>query len=276
VYVHCETRRSLRRSHCGNAGHYFRPSGRPATTSTVALPPVGGADGQYDGRLTGRLARGLSAATAAAAVLDLGLAVTGRARRRRFTKTLLMPLVAARLLAAAGPHERELRNHTLLALTLSSAGDATILGESDRALAGGAAWFALAQLAYVRGFRRAGSRPTVAGTAPIVLAAVAGIAGYWPHAGRLRPVLVTYPPLLAAMAVCATGLPGPAGARVTLGARVFLLSDTLVGAQRFLGLSRRRRAALEVPAMLTYVAAQYLIADGVARATVSPPNPASG
>ena len=40
-----------------------------------------------------------------------------------------------------------------------------------------------------------------------------------------------------------------------------------MGAQRFLGLSPRQRRALEVPTMLTYVAAQWLIADGVGRAS---------
>lgn len=226
-----------------------------------------------------RLASGLTAATATTAIVDLAFAVAGRPRARRFTKTLLMPLVAARLLATAGSQERALRNHTLAALALSTAGDATILGESDRALTGGAAWFGLAQLAYVRGFHAAGSRPTAAATAPVVLAAAAGIAGYWRPAGPLRPVLATYPPLLATMAITAAGLkaalPEPAAARVTLGARVFLASDTLVGAQRFLGLRPRWRTALEVPAMLTYVAAQYLIADGVAKATVSRPSPAT-
>jgi uncharacterized membrane protein YhhN len=215
--------------------------------------------------------RGLTAATVALAATDLALALTGRHRARRVSKTLLMPTVAGRLLATAGPRHHELRNHALAALALSSAGDLTILGESPPALAGGAAWFGLALAAYVRGFLRAGSRPTPAASAPIALAAAAGIGSYWRSAGRLRPVLATYPPLLAAMAVTATGLraglPEPAAARATFGARVFLASDTIVGAQRFLPLSPRARAALEVPTMLTYVAAQWLIADGVARAT---------
>jgi uncharacterized membrane protein YhhN len=187
------------------------------------------------------------------------------------TKPLLMPVVAARLAAVSGPREPDLRAHALAALALSCAGDATILGESDRAVAGGAAWFALAQLTYVRGFRRAGSRPTAASAAPVVQAAAAGVAGYWRPAGRLRPVLAAYPPLLATMVVAASGLraglPVPAARRVALGARVFLASDAIVGAQRFLGLSQRAHTALEVPVMGSYVAAQWLIADGVARAT---------
>jgi uncharacterized membrane protein YhhN len=213
----------------------------------------------------------LTAATGLVAATDLALALRGRTRARRVSKTLLMPLVAARLLSSAGPGERDLRNHTAAALALSSAGDLTILGESAPALAGGAAWFALAQATYVRGFLRAGSRPTPGQAAPIALAAASGIASYWPRAGRLRPVLVGYPPLLAGMAIAATGLsaalPEPAARQVRLGARVFLASDAVVGAQRFLPLPERARAALEVPVMLTYVAAQWLIADGVARAT---------
>jgi uncharacterized membrane protein YhhN len=218
-----------------------------------------------------RLASALGLAVGGALAADLALALTGRARIRRVTKPLIMPLVAARLLANSGSRRPGLRDHTVAALLLSCAGDAAILGESDRALAGGAAWFGLAQLFYVRGFRRAGSRPSAAVTLPIVLAAAGGIGGYWPRAGALRPVLVCYPPLLAAMAVSASGLgdalPAPAARRIVAGARVFLASDTIVGAQRFLDLTPRQRDALEVPAMVTYVAAQWLIADGVGRAT---------
>jgi uncharacterized membrane protein YhhN len=199
------------------------------------------------------------------------LALRGRTRARLATKPLLMPLVAARLVANSGPRRPGLRNHTLVALALSCAGDTAILGESDRAVAGGAAWFGVAQLAYASGLHRAGSRPTPRGAAPILLAALGGIASYWPRAGRLRPVLVGYAPLLAAMAVEASGsgtaLTEPGAERILAGARVFLASDSLVGAQRFLDLSARQRAALEVPVMLTYVLAQSLIADGVARAT---------
>ena len=218
-----------------------------------------------------RLRAVLTAATVATTAADLALAVSGRSRTRRITKPLLMPLVAAGLVAGSGPKRRGLRNRTLAALALSTAGDATILGESAPALAGGAAWFGLAQITYIRAFRAAGSRPTAAGVAPIAAAAVAGIAGYWPHAGRLRPVLAGYPPLLAAMAMSASGLrgglPPEAAGRVIAGSRVFLASDTLVGAQRFLSLPARTRTGLEVPVMATYVAAQWLIADGVARAT---------
>ncbi len=202
---------------------------------------------------------------------DLGCALAGRPRARRVTKPALMPLLAGRMLAVAGPRRRALRDHAVAALVLSSAGDASVLGESHAALTRGAVCFGAAQLSYARGFRRAGSRLRPATAAPVVLAAGAGVAGYWQLAGRLRPVLVGYPPLLAAMAVSASGLspalPACAARRIAAGARLFLVSDTFVGAQRFLGLSPRQRTALEVPTMLTYVAAQWLIADGVARAT---------
>lgn len=218
-----------------------------------------------------RLGRALGLAAASALAADVALVLTGCPRLRGATKPLLMPLVAARLLANSGPRRPGLRDHTLVALLLSCAGDAAILGESDRALAGGAAWFGLAQLAYTRGFRRAGSRPSTVATVPVVLAAAGGIGAYWPRAGALRPVLVGYPPLLGAMAVSASGLgdelPPGAARRIVAGARVFLASDTIVGTQRFLSLAPPQRGALEVPAMLTYFAAQWLIADGVARAT---------
>ncbi len=210
-------------------------------------------------------------ATGSVLAVDLALALGGRGPARRATKPLLMPLLAGRLLVRSGTSRRPLRDHAITALLLSSAGDRIILGDSDGALAGGAACFAAAQISYARGFRAAGSRPGVGATAALGLTGVAGMAGYWSHAGRLRPVLAGYAPLLTAMAVSASGLgealPAPSARRIFTGAAVFLASDTLVGAQRFLALSPRQRTALEVPAMLTYVAAQWLIADGVAQAT---------
>ncbi len=218
-----------------------------------------------------RLASALGVSAGGVLVVDLALALGGRGRARRLTKPLLMPLLAGRLLAQSGSQRTALRDRTLAALLCSTAGDAVILGESGGALAGAAACFAAAQIGYVRGFRAAGSRPGPAATAAIAGSAVAGVATYWPHAGRLRPVLAGYPPLLATMAVYACGLggslPAPAARRIATGAGVFLASDTIVGAQRFLDLSPRQRTALEVPAMVSYFAAQWLIADGVARAT---------
>ncbi len=202
---------------------------------------------------------------------DLGLALAGRSRARRITKTGLMPLLAARVLAGAGSRRPGLRGHVLAALLLSSAGDASVLDESSAALTRGAVCFGAAQLCYVRGFRRAGSRPRLGAGTAVVLAAAVGVGGYWPRAGALRPVLIGYPPLLTAMAVGASGLgaalPADAARRIAAGARLFLVSDTFVGAQRFLELSGPQRVAFEVPTMLTYVGAQWLIADGAVRAT---------
>ena len=213
----------------------------------------------------------LTLATGGLLAADLALALRGRTRARRATKPALMPLVAARLFARSGPSRRPLRDHTLAALALSAAGDAILLDESAAAVRRGAVCFGAAQLAYSRGFRAAGSRPTPAAAAPIVLAAGAGVAGCWPRAGALRPSLAGYAPLLATMAVNASGLgaalPGPAAGRIAWGARLFLLSDSLVGAQRFVVGTVRARAALEVPVMVSYVAAQWLIADGAGLAT---------
>jgi uncharacterized membrane protein YhhN len=215
--------------------------------------------------------RALDAAAPALLVADLACAATGRRRARMMTKPLLTPVLAARLVARSGPRARTARDNATLALTLSAVGDAILLRESDVAVAGGAVCFGAAQSLYTHAFRSVGVRPIPSRAVPIAAIALAGVAGCWPRAGRLRPVVLAYSTALATMAAHATStaavLPQSAALRIATGGGVFLLSDALVGAQRFMAPSPRARATLEAPVMLTYFAAQWLLADGVARAT---------
>jgi NADH-quinone oxidoreductase subunit H len=72
--------------------------------------------------------------------------------------------------------------------------------------------------------------------------------------------------VLAAMAASAASLPdSPERGRVRAGAALFLLSDSLLGAQLFL--RDEPHPALESAVMATYTSAQWLISDGVRRAT---------
>ena len=92
-------------------------------------------------------------------------------------------------------------------------------------------------------------------------------------AGRKDPALgvsvAAYSAALAAMFGASTvldpELPPSARRRIALGTSLFLLSDSLLGAQEFL--RRERSPKLEVAVMTTYTAGQWFIADGVSRAT---------
>ena len=70
------------------------------------------------------------------------------------------------------------------------------------------------------------------------------------------------------MAATTAVLPdSPGRSRIQAGAALFLLSDSLIGAQQFLVTSRR--PALESAVMATYTAGQWLISDGVRRSLTS-------
>ena len=76
------------------------------------------------------------------------------------------------------------------------------------------------------------------------------------------------------MAATAAVLPeSPGRGRIRAGAALFLLSDSLIGAQQFL--RDEPHPALESAVMATYTAGQWLIADGVQLPTWHPSSFAS-
>ena len=84
----------------------------------------------------------------------------------------------------------------------------------------------------------------------------------------MRIPVAGYATLLCAMFAASTRLdpahPVAARRRVVLGTSLFLVSDTVLAANKFLRNEPDRR--LEVLVMATYTASQWLIATGVARA----------
>lgn len=223
----------------------------------------------------------------ALAITDAALTACGgpRARKaRRVTKPALMPALALWLHAQAGEHEPSLRRRTLAALGLSCVGDVALLGEDDDAFRAGVGAFLGAHLAYLAAFheRRADlwRRDEVGRHAR----AVAPVATVWAvavpllasRAGALRGPVSVYGTVLAAMQAATLLLdddvPADARRRLVTGAGVFLTSDALLGARRFLLPDRARRSSrvLDVAVMATYTTAQWLLADGIARLTRRP------
>lgn len=209
----------------------------------------------------------LKAAYVAAALLDTALAASSSKQARRFTKPLLMPL-----LATAVPVDGATRT----AQAFSWGGDVALLGSGTKPFLAGTASFAAAHASSIRGFARVadptttlGSRTSTRSLAAVWLLAAPVLAA---RAARKDPVLgvavAAYAGLLVTMAAHALHL-DPALPRDSrwlsgAGALLFLVSDTTLAVRTF---------ALEDPdprlgavVMATYTAAQLLLAEGAARA----------
>lgn len=195
----------------------------------------------------------------ATAVVHLTALLTGATLLAHATKPALMPLLAAHALLRGGP--------PLLAgaLLLGCGGDTLLQVGGD---SGGTAFllgmgsFAAGHVCYLLLFARHGS-PGGARTyrlAALYTAAwLTAVVLLWPGLdGELRVPVALYSLLLTAMALGATRARLWAGA----GGALFLLSDTLLAS----GLAKWPQApAPQFWVMLTYLAAQGLLAHGVLR-----------
>ncbi|MGD7786995.1 lysoplasmalogenase family protein [Propionibacteriaceae bacterium Y1700] len=123
--------------------------------------------------------------------------------------------------------------------------------------------FLLAHLAYIALFA-SHWRTSVVGRRrwrliPYGMAVVVIVGVLLPYAAALGPAIVVYGVVIALMAAMATGL----GRAATVGGVLFMFSDTLVAVQQFVpGVSVTLTGVL---IMLTYVAAQALLAYGLVR-----------
>jgi len=204
------------------------------------------------------------------------------ARRLRYVlKPALMPaLVTAFLDGTRGRRARAgtslLHTGTAAAQVFSWGGDVALLGTSERSFLTGVGSFFGAHVAYIAAFL------SVRGEGKDYDAAGLKVAlGLWLTAAPLMSVAAGRkdPALRVPVAAYATILSGmfassrmldpalPQGARRTLqaGTALFLISDSVLGVQKFL--LAEPRPVLESVVMTTYTAGQGLIARGVASAT---------
>jgi uncharacterized membrane protein YhhN len=193
--------------------------------------------------------RPLLPAYLAVAALDTALAATGRARARRLTKPLLMPVLAA---GRDRPTQR--------ALALSGAGDVALLGAGRTAFSAGLGAFLGSHAAWIAALRgrpgggRVSARPVLA--LPYAATWLGLNAVLWRRTGPDRWPVVLYSAALAAMAVTALDTEDP---RAAAGGALFMLSDGLLALERFAGVAL---PAHEGWVMSTYTAAQALLAAG--------------
>ncbi len=156
-----------------------------------------------------------------------------------------------------------LHNRLSLALTLSGFGDLLLSLEIANGFAYGMGAFLLAQLSYISGFwpRR---RPLASLSWPDkavlvgVLVWAVGL-GIWllPLAGAIAPALMTYFSALSLMVLLALISDAPRIAKI--GALLFLLSDSLIGIDRFVAPLPERHLAV----MASYYLAQAMLFWGL-------------
>lgn len=210
----------------------------------------------------------LSAALAAASVTHLAACGLGKSRLRYSTKLLLMPLVAALYCALAGRPAPAV----LAAMFCGWAGDFfMIYKHKDAFLAAGMAAFGVGHILYVAriGVIAAAAHPRlftalaatlVPGAVAIVIFAV--LRRRIPKQLRLPGLL--YGLLLASLgsaAFIALRAGAPGGAYLLAGGCLFLCSDGILSFETFRDGDSN---AADVAVMLTYIAAQALLAVGFA------------
>jgi uncharacterized membrane protein YhhN len=183
---------------------------------------------------------------AALAITDATLAATGRARARRLTKPLLMPVLMA-------GRDRPTRR----ALALGGAGDVALLGPSATAFGVGLGSFLAGHVAWVLALRgrstgRLRRQPWLA--LPYLAAWVVLNIYLWGRAGRDRLPVLAYSAALLASALAALDTGNPV---TTAGGVLFLTSDTLLALERFADV---RLPFHEGVVMATYTTAQALLA----------------
>ncbi|MFD8995099.1 lysoplasmalogenase [Streptomyces abikoensis] len=201
-----------------------------------------------------RAATAALAAFGATAVVHLSALLAGATLLAHVTKPALMPLLAAHALLRGGP--------PLLvgALLLGCGGDTLLQVGGDTVFLLGMGSFAAGHVCYLLLFARHG-RPGGARTYRLAALYAAAwltvVVLLWPGLdGELRVPVACYSLLLTAMALGATRARLLSGA----GGALFLLSDTLLAS----GLAKWPQApAPQFWVMLTYIAAQWLLAQGV-------------
>lgn len=181
------------------------------------------------------------------------------------TKPLLMPALLAWFLTVT-PRSR-LRTLVAVGLVWSWLGDLGLMPSGEGWFLAGLGAFLVAQLTYAVAFwpSRADSvltRPLLA--LPYLAVLVGLLAALWSDLGELRLPVGVYAVVIITMAVLATGL----NRTVATGAALFVVSDALIALDAVAGLVRL--PAHDFWVMLTYLAAQLLIAVGVASAIRAP------
>lgn len=177
------------------------------------------------------------------------------------TKPLLMPLLALWLFTRNGP------KRMIAGLLFSALGD--VLLQFDGLFIAGMAGFAAAHACYVTYFARNGAFAALKRNWWIAVAYVAVWAGLmawlWSGLGALRIPVAAYSLLLFSTGAMSAAF----SVRTGLGGLLFVISDSLIAVRLAAEETYNALPLGGVWVMVTYLAAQYLLASGTARASVT-------
>lgn len=177
-----------------------------------------------------------------------------------FVKPLLMPVLLAGLLFALPRVRSEIALLGTIAIALSWLGDVTLGSVGEFSFLIGLGFFLLAHVAYIVLFlRRMKTSPMRGWALAYLVWWIALVAILWPHLGDLLLPVVVYGLVLGAMGAIALSC----NRWIAIGGVLFAVSDSLLGINRFH--PDFEWPLVHVAIMLTYVAAQGLIAFGVAK-----------
>ncbi len=197
-------------------------------------------------------------------IVDLYAVHRGNARLERVAK----PLAVLAILVAgisSGLLDRDWGIVVLLGLAFGLVGDILLLDESETRFLAGLASFLGGHLLYIAAFVMAGlsSNVWLAAVTVVLVGCLVASRRLIPSLARTKgtadTVAVTaYMVVLGAMTLAAGATGSPA---VALGGASFMVSDTLLGMDRFVASRRHAHVAI----MATYLLAQALIVGGMAR-----------
>jgi len=187
----------------------------------------------------------------------------------RVTKPLLMPALGHPLGRRTAPAVR-------VALAASAVGDTALMAPGPVGILGGVTGFGVAHLAYLTELTRLGrdaprglTGAIVAATTTVVAAGAAVLDRVLAGAGQreLTVPVVGYAGLCAAMAASAVRagltLGGRRGRCLVAGGLLFVISDSMVAAALFGPARWDAEGRLTAAIMITYLAAQALLVEGL-------------
>ena len=216
---------------------------------------------------------------AAATAVTVAGAVLDRESLQRVAKPLIGPAHAVRVLRRARDTERVDTALLLTGLAAATLGDVFMIrSDEDRRILRGAGSFAVMQAAYSTVLARHGARVTksvalqragaLTGAAGLLGTRSRGVAVPLTGYGAVLGTTATLAgdPSLAPGAPRRAGLPVPGSDRrswLGLGGLVFTVSDGTIVLRRTLLSGERARTAAEGVVLVTYVAAQVLLVEGM-------------
>lgn len=216
------------------------------------------------------------AAASAATVVG---GVSGNETLQKIAKPLIAPALAVRVLRRSRESDRTDTALLLAGLTAATLGDiAMIRSDEDRRILAGAGCFGVMQTAYSAILARHGARLStpvavqragaLAGAAGLLAARNPSVAAPLTGYGALLATTATLAgdPALAPGSPVRAGLPVPNSDRrslLGLGGLIFTLSDGSIVLRRTLLKDEKARAAAEGLVLVTYVAAQLLLVEGL-------------